>query len=601
MDKGNKPSNNRIAGLFAFAAALLMSVGVCLFPYAKNGIPGHIVDLIYWLERIEGLKDAIVNGDLFPSVYPRFFEGYGYASPLFYSDFFLFPAALLRIAGFSATQSFKLFIAFVVASGFTVSFFSYKKISGDLFTALTGSVLTTTSIYYIWEIVTRAGVGSYIASVFAPLLVLAIWDFFKGGKRTYLFTIAFMGMLLSHVLSAVIALCCTVIVFAIAFCIPKYRKTIFNVRSVKRLATYALITVGISAFYVFPMIEQMRSGHFYYEKPLVNIGDHVVPFSSLFELRAYSDGYIPHIGPGAALWAAVIAAAVLVVKQAVPTVKEEASKRKIPAAVLITGVVSAILITDVFPWKIFNHTPLNSLQFSFRLFPVALCLIVTGFVMLLSHEDKRTRIVLCTVLAVLSLSFAINENRMTEASEASLSFGDEFLSTEGTYYVGMGTEWLPVETDMNSLGGHEIKVSSSLLSENSVTSGIEFVKEGYLKYGFEATDGGNAAYTLPLIYYKGYTAKITDPDGVYVSAGGDGSAGSNGSAGGDGSEGFGARKLNVKKGPNGLLCVENPEMLTGYVSVEYKATTLKKISVVISVIATLLFAVLNLRLNRDDH
>ena len=165
----------------------------------------------------------------------------------------------------------------------------------------------------------------------------------------------------------------------------------------------------------------------------------------------------------------------------------------------------------------------------------------------------------------------------------------------------MGTEWLPVETDMNSLGGHEIKVSSSLLSENSVTSGIEFVKEGYLKYGFEDADGGNAAYTLPLIYYKGYTARITDPDGVYVSAGGDGSAGSNGSAGGDGSEGFGARKLNVKKGPNGLLCVENPEMLTGYVSVEYKATTLKKISVVISVIATLLFAVLNLRLNRDDH
>ena len=544
----------KILHMAGFIASLMVCVAVSLFPYVKNGIPGHIIDLIYSLERIEGLKDALKHGDVFASVYPRFFGGYGYGTPLFYSDFFFVPAALLRMIGLSPTQSFKLFIALIVSMSFTISCLCYKGISKDRVIGLLAAIVNTTSIYFIWEIVYRAGISSYIASMFFPVLAYALFDFFGGKeercKKTYLFTVAFLGMALSHVMTAAVAFFVTVIVFLVLLFIPKYRKIILNASSVKRLLSYAGLTLGLSAFYLFPMIEQMRSGHFCYEKPLVNIGDFVVSFKSLFTVRAYTVDYNAIVGLGVSIWILVVLTVCFAIKQ----------KRLAAAVPTLIGTVLSLLITDIFPWKVFNNTPINSLQFSFRLFPIAICFIISGFVLVLSMESRTVKTVSFALIAVLSVVFAVNENRGVEATELSLSFGEEFLDTEGTYYVGMGTEWLPIEADTSSYFGKEIKVVfEGSDGDFEIPSGWELSSFSYNKYSFEDTDGAVAMYTLPLVYYKGYKAYITDEDGVKTA-------------------------LPVHKNKKGLLSIENPDCKAGIVSVVYKPTAVKIVSVIISLI-----------------
>jgi len=549
----------KILSIAGFIASLIVCVAVCLFPYVKNGIPGHIIDLIYSLERIEGLKDALKHGDVFASVYPRFFEGCGYGTPLFYSDVFFVPAAILRLIGLSPTQSFKLFMALIVSMSFTISYLCYKGISKDRVMGLLAAIVSTTSIYFIWEIVYRAGISSYIASSFIPVLAYAVWDFVndkeKCGKKTFLFTIAFLGMVLSHIMTAVTALVITVIVFAVLSFIPRFRKIIWNFSSIKRLVSYAGLTVGLSAFYLFPMIEQMRSGHFCYENPLVYIGDFVVSFKSLFGLRAYTEEYNANIGLGVVLWIAAAA-----------TVCFSLWKKKIAAAFLsIIGIIISLSITDIFPWRIFNNTPVNSLQFSFRLFPFAICFIILGAVLAVSMQNRTVKAVSFAFMAFLSVVFAINENRGVVASELSLSFGEEFLDTEGTYYVGMGTEWLPIEVDTSSFANKEIKTviggssNDDSSSDFEIPSGWQLCTAGYNRYSFEDSEGGMAKYTLPLVYYKGYKAYLTDEDGVKTS-------------------------LPVHKSKKGLLSIDNPGQEAGIVNVVYKPTVVKIISVIISLI-----------------
>lgn len=549
MENSKTSDRSRLINIAVFAAALVASVLVCVIPYFSDGLPGHFVDTVYFLERVEGLRDSIAAHDLFPGIYPRFFGGYGYATPLFYSDIFVIPCALLRLAGFSATQSFKLFVMFLITVNFTVSFFSYRFITKDKIAALFGSVVTVTSVYQIWEITQRVGVGTYIAMIFLPLLAAALWDFFKEeGKRSYLFVMAFSGMLLSHSITVFLSVIICVIIFAVALFIPGLRKKAYTAQKIGRLAIYAVMTVLVMAFYLFPMVEQMMSGKFGYSNPLVNVGDFVAPFKSIFSATATVSEYTGYIGLGYALWLSVGASLLIAFMH---------RKANVGTVLTVAGVVIAAAVTRVFPWKILNDTFLNNIQFSFRLFPFVVLFVVTGTVLSLGGLEERDRTIFAAVIAVISIGFGIWQNHDVEIEDITKNLTQEFLDGEGTMYVGMGQEWLPVEVDVMQL------------SEKCVRSGdesFELEKPGYNIYQFSDPEGGHTEYTVPLIYYKGYEAYLREEN----------------------DEG---PVLSVRKGQNGLLTVENKEGLPGEVYILYQKTPVNRISGAISFISVIVLIV----------
>ena len=95
--------------LVQFLFALLIGVFFC-YPYLFSNFLyiGH--DNFYHLSRIEGLAHSFQDGTLIPAIYPYKNDNFGYASPLFYSDFFLMIPAFFYQFGLPLSTSYKLVI-----------------------------------------------------------------------------------------------------------------------------------------------------------------------------------------------------------------------------------------------------------------------------------------------------------------------------------------------------------------------------------------------------------------------------------------------------------------------------------------------------------
>ena len=110
---------------------LLLIVLVTGFPYLKNGISGYDKDLLYHLLRVEGIKDALLQGKFPVHIYENFFNGYGYGSPLFYPDLFFVIPAILRILGFSPSVTWKLFALLLTTTASLSTYFCFKYINSS--------------------------------------------------------------------------------------------------------------------------------------------------------------------------------------------------------------------------------------------------------------------------------------------------------------------------------------------------------------------------------------------------------------------------------------------------------------------------------------
>ena len=76
--------------------ALTFFTCLLMYPYLIRDLLPIEHDTFFHLSRIENLSLSIREGQFLPAVYPYENGGFGYASPLFYSDVLLIiPASLL--------------------------------------------------------------------------------------------------------------------------------------------------------------------------------------------------------------------------------------------------------------------------------------------------------------------------------------------------------------------------------------------------------------------------------------------------------------------------------------------------------------------------
>ena len=81
---------------------------VVLSPMITRMLPiGH--DWKFQLLRLESLKAGLQSGQFPVRMDPVFFNGFGYASSLFYPDFLLYIPAVLQLLGVSLVSSYKIF------------------------------------------------------------------------------------------------------------------------------------------------------------------------------------------------------------------------------------------------------------------------------------------------------------------------------------------------------------------------------------------------------------------------------------------------------------------------------------------------------------
>ena len=187
---------------------LLIGVLAFLAMHAVLGTPhGH--SYIHNLPWYDSFRNAFWQGDLYPRFLPDLWYGFGGYDFYFYAPLPFWLIALLgevSCPGCSTNQVFAVGGGWLVLlSG--VSFFVAARHFFQARIAAAGSLVYMFLPYhYAFDWYVRQAVGELAAYIFLPLLLLAAHTLLTQRKGGRLFALAFAGLVLSHLPSALIAI-----------------------------------------------------------------------------------------------------------------------------------------------------------------------------------------------------------------------------------------------------------------------------------------------------------------------------------------------------------------------------------------------------------
>lgn len=221
-------------------------------------------DFLYWghdmdfhTARIWSLAEGIKNGHWIVPIQTEMVNGYGYATPLFYSQLFLYVPALIYCMGAPLQVCYQIYAVLINATTCLICFFCLKGLFRNKRFALFGAILYTLSAYRLADVYTRASVGEYTAMAFLPLILYGFARVYmteekKISWRDYIpIVIGLTGIIQSHILTCELTALCIVL-----FCLIAIRKTIQAQRFLA-LVKAALLTIAINAAFLIPFLSSM--------------------------------------------------------------------------------------------------------------------------------------------------------------------------------------------------------------------------------------------------------------------------------------------------------------------------------------------------------
>lgn len=559
-------------------AALIVVAFIASIP-ALTGymVDGH--DLRFHLARIESIREGLLSGQFPVRIAPVFYNGYGYASPVFYGELFLYFPGLLRVIGFSVAESYN---AFIIAMNMFTAFICYycgKKMFSNDVIAVTMALLYTLSPYRLMDLYTRAAIGEVTAMTFLPLVAYGLYRILtedtqaKNYKHAYIpLMLGLTGIIQSHTLTGemtggVILLACGLCVFR------TFRKKRFFA-----LVKTVIVTILVNAWFLVPfadfsLTQDVRvfatldvdliqhSGAF-----LPQIFALFSDFSQMSLEAAAGMGSEMPLGMGLALGLGMLLfATMLWVKK-----DEERAWKSSGLCFFLLAVLVTYMTTFYFPWdRISTSIPLagkliSSIQFVWRFMGIAAALatIVTGFGLLFLYkkEGQQTFFVAAAVLAVLAVISATDYTQDTVFNKAPMDITENTFTSENNTYYAMAGEYVLCDQR------YEIVTTVFEPQGYDGVQVTEYDKKG-TSIQFAVTNDGTDGYVyLPLLNYSGYTA--SSEDGMIT-------------------------RNNLQMGENAVIRVNIPANYSGTISVKYAGMWYWRVAELVSVVAVACLIVAN--------
>ncbi|MGL6294343.1 hypothetical protein [Eubacterium aggregans] len=229
-----------------------LGVLISLFPlFFHSGIPfGH--DASFHLSRIQALSNAFSQCVFYPGVYAEYFKGYGYGVGLFYPDFFLSIPAAFTLWGCSGATALKLYFVMVNIATGIIMFYSVGRVyPNQPWIPLISACFYLFCSYHTTNLYYRCAVGELTAMAFIPLIIAGLWEICEKNGHWGMLALGFSGVILSHVLSALI-----MAIFCLAIFLLRIRRFIEEPSRFLALLKAAGVTFLITAFFTLPMLEQ---------------------------------------------------------------------------------------------------------------------------------------------------------------------------------------------------------------------------------------------------------------------------------------------------------------------------------------------------------
>ena len=537
--------------LIDIAIVLALTI-LLMFPYLTKSFLAIEHDTFFHVSRIEQYAKALQHGQILPAIYPYENGGFGYGSPLFYSDIFLLLPAILHNLGLVLVDSYKLTV-FLASffSGITMYMLASKFTSKSSIRLLAAAAYLFSN-YHITDIYVRGALGEVFALVGIPLILSGLYEIFETNQKySFSYLIGLVITVLSHNLSFLL---CFILVIII--CIIYLSKCSFD--RYKLLVSESMLACLLTAFYTFPMIEQLKSQQFYlnYYASSSALENHAMAFWQFFANQTvfglsgnqYKASNAMVVNIGLFLSIAPISYLFLAKKEKQPFI----------TSMLVLGWICMLLPAQIFPWKYMSFV--RVLQFPWRLNMLALPLLcvpaVTG-IENLTHKLKYVPICLLLLLSLEGIyhlypatkrTFIMPHNT-TWQEVTSGKLIDPYYSAQYMRVELAGGDYLPYHSPDFRSYTKTIQTTSA----ETVTTG-EWIDYG--KYRFTITNP--QTIVLPITYYKGYIIHNIDT----------------------------AEVLETTLSKNGLVSVTIPSAGT-YVC-EYQSTNIRIVSIWISILTCMI-------------
>ena len=450
-------------------------------------------DALYHINRLVGLKDAFMDHQILPKIYPYTNNGYGYASPLFYCDLFLYPFAIIYYLGLPLIVSFKLLYIFYTIIGCLLAYFCIKNVFNNKLTYRTIFILFVLGQYRFLDAYTRMALGEYLALCFSPVILLAFYKVLIQKKDAYLLlALGFSSLVLTHNLS--FALYCLLYLLLIIIFVVVNR----NLNDLKKLMLTtikaALIAILLCLWFLLPMLEGLTSHNLW-----------VNHFSSLYSLDKYIVGLEALINPFMTLdiWTSNAYGYVLLLFPLLCFFKKECPRWiKI---ITIIGYFNVLLSFDIIPIHLLSM--FNTIQFCFRFNMIAYPLlalsagyIVSNYYIYLAYIAIVYTLVVSCVYDVELFNFS---DKVSDSAAPEELFDINGIDKDYNEKQISGAEYLPVTEKNNYL------VDTTFIKEikNGLYNDVIYdYSRNFTKIEFEYDCDEEKLLMLPLTYYKGYSA-----------------------------------------------------------------------------------------------
>ena len=533
--------------------SIILALTVLLMsPYLTKSFLAIEHDTFFHVSRIEQYAKALQHGQILPAIYPYENGEFGYGSPLFYSDIFLLLPAILHNLGLVLVDSYKLTVFLAsLCSGITMYMLASKFTQKSPIRLLAVAAYLFSN-YHITDIYVRGALGEVFALVGIPLILSGLYEIFETNQKySFSYLIGLVITVLSHNLSFL--LCFTLVIIICIIYLPKC-----SFDRYKLLVSESMLACLLTAFYTFPMIEQLKSQQFYlnYYASSSALENHAMAFWQFFANQTvfglsgnqYKASNAMVVNIGLFLSIAPISYLFLAKKEKQPFI----------TSMLVLGWICMLLPAQIFPWKYMSFV--RVLQFPWRLNMLALPLLCVPAVIGIENLTHKLKYVPICLILLLSLegiyhlypatkrTFIMPHNT-TWQEVTSGKLIDPYYSAQYMRVELAGGDYLPYHSPDFRSYTKTIQTTSG----ETITTG-EWIDDG--RYRFTITNP--QTIVLPITYYKGYIIHNIDT----------------------------AEVLETTLSKNGLVSVTIPSAGT-YVC-EYQSTNIRIVSIWISILTCMI-------------
>lgn len=542
--------------LFILLLILLSFTSLFFFFPEYKLYPG--LDSYFHCNRIIILMESIKDG-----TFPVYLDsdganGFGYGTPLFYSDLLLIPFALLALLTniVIAQKIIILFLSFFCAYFTSIA---ASRISGSRFVGYLTAILFSFSYYRIWGMSHRFALGEAFSFVFIPLIAWGMYEIISGQyKHWYILALGFALLMSSHLLTTTLTG-----IILVPIVLINLKKILKEKKRVLALIKAAIITLFLSAYSLLPLLEQYSSNKFNLEfmakfiNPALTKLDYI-NFAKGFIAGFYFEGIDADVFLGAQGVGLILSILILL---RVFLIRKKNSLLRMGDFCFIYGLILLIATCKIFPWGRFPFNLLNVIQFPWRLaeYSTAFWAFASAIYLSLLADTytKKLKAISIVLVATLVMMGITSYSFRNFKSFQNL---DLTPSEKNSFHLG-GYEYVPLkyvfgtEYFMNQIANRKEGVVTD--KEQTTISDYSHLKSN-IRFHIN-TQNSLDSIIVPLFYYKGYQAT------------------------------FNEKNIPVTQSKNGLLQLVVKGQ--GIVDVDFKGTLIQKYSLYITFMSIILLLV----------